>query len=930
MRHLSTPAGSPGRPTDPPSFSARARDLDDYLRRDAEERLRRENDGLRRELEQAKEALKAISEGQIDAVHSAAAGTPLLLRAAQEDLRASRQLLRAVFDGIGDALLLVRTDGTLADINSAAAELFGIPRAGVQARTLTELEAAASGLREAFDDVRSGVSRSGRLHLERSDGQQRLVDYASTPRIRPDLNLLVLRDVTEQRALEARFQAMIEKSQDGVSLISAEAKTFYQSPAAQRMFGWSLEDLEQKSWHALVPADDHQKLEEALTSLLAEPGSSREVGFRLRHRDGQLRAVELQATNLLHDPLVAAIVTNFRDVTARKAMERENVSFFELTVDMLGIAGMDGRFRRVNRAFTETLGWSEEELTSRPWVDFIHPDDRDATERQSLRLAAGVESARFENRYRTRSGEYRWLQWSCKLVSEDGLIYAAGRDVTEQRASAERYGLLFTESPFPKFVLDGHTRRFVDVNEAAIELYGYSRDEFLAMHVDEVLAPTEHADLEEVWTQALTVGRVQLTSRRHVVRGGGELEVDLTAKRVAPGGRATLLLTIRDMTAQRKLETQLAQSQKLESLGNLAGGIAHDFNNLMSIVLSYTFIMLEELGPEERYHAEIVEIRNAAERATDLTRQLLAFSRQQILEPQVVSLVEVFTGMERMLKRLLREDIALTFVAAPELGLVLADPGQLEQVILNLAVNARDAMSAGGRLQMEAFNLEVREDQAPHPDGLRPGKYVALTVTDTGHGMDAPTRARIFEPFFTTKPTGKGTGLGLSTVFGIVRQSGGHVAVSSELGEGTTFRVYLPRTDKPRRVKSLATQGGSVRGTETILVVEDEAQVRSVIRTILRRAGYEVLDAANGEEALKLLGMPESESIDLLLTDVVMPGMGGRALAERVEERRPGTRVLYMSGYTDDVTVQHGSLYQKPVKPLALLRKVREVLDSPR
>ncbi len=384
----------------------------------------------------------------------------------------------------------------------------------------------------------------------------------------------------------------------------------------------------------------------------------------------------------------------------------------------------------------------------------------------------------------------------------------------------------------------------------------------------------------------------------------------------------------------KKTELQLLHAQKLDAVGRLASGVAHDLNNILSVVLSYTGLLLSDLKSDDPMHADIDEIRKAGMRAADLTRQLLAFSRQQVLQPKVLDFNQVLIGMEKMISRLLGADVEVTRLTASRLGKVIADPGQLEQVITNLVVNARDAMPNGGMLTFETKNVDLDEDYARQHYGVTPGPYVVFAITDTGIGMDRETQARIFEPFFTTKEGGKGTGLGLSTVFGIIEQSGGHVWVYSEPGKGTTFRVYLPRSDaavvEPTRSDPPPSSG---RGTETILLVEDDEPVRAVACGILRRNGYRVLEASNGGEAL-LVCEQHGARIHLLLTDVVLPRMSGRQLVERLTPLRPEMKILFMSGYNDEAVLQHGILesdvafIQKPLTPELLTRKIRAVLDA--
>jgi len=406
----------------------------------------------------------------------------------------------------------------------------------------------------------------------------------------------------------------------------------------------------------------------------------------------------------------------------------------------------------------------------------------------------------------------------------------------------------------------------------------------------------------------------------------------VTAIQLAANLAANAIENVRLLNLEREKEEQLRQSQKMEAVGKLAGGIAHDFNNLLTAINGYSELTMRKLRPEDPLRRNIEEIKKAGDRAAGLTRQLLAFSRKQVLQPKVFDLNTVVAELEKMLHRLIGEDIQLKTALHANLGSIKADPGQIEQVIMNLVVNARDAMPHGGKLTVETLNINLDEEYAAHHVAVKSGSYVMLSVSDTGCGMDEETQARIFEPFYTTKEQGKGTGLGLSTVYGIIKQSGGNIWVYSEVGQGTTFKIYLPRTASgaPEYKRSTEPER-SLRGSETILLAEDDEMVRNLVRTVLGTYGYQILEAVNGAAALSICE-DSAEPIHLLLTDVVMPEMSGRDLANRFNHLRPDSKVLYMSGYTDESIVHHGVLdadayfIQKPFAPDSLARKVREIL----
>jgi PAS domain S-box-containing protein len=506
------------------------------------------------------------------------------------------------------------------------------------------------------------------------------------------------------------------------------------------------------------------------------------------------------------------------------------------------------------------------------------------------------------------------------------------RTVEALTRSEQRFRVLFTQNPQPIWVAEDRSGRILEMNQAAVDTYGYSREEFLSMSAAEIEGdnPGPIVDMVDATMESRTVHE-----RRHRHKDGRYLDVLVMNSHVEFGGQPARLVIVQDVSEQKRLEAQLQQVQKMEAVGSLAGGIAHDFNNLLTVITGYSHVILERAQGDEQLTREMQQIEVAANRAAGLIRQLLAFSRRQLLQPQALNLEQVISGIGKILKRLIGEHIELSVRVTGEVGTVKADPGQIEQVLINLAVNARDAMSevSGGRLTFEMQNVYLGEQFCRNHIGSRPGNYVMLAVSDNGCGMDADTQSRIFEPFFTTKAASGGTGLGLSTVYGIVQQTGGVLNVQSTKGRGTTFRIYLPRTDATAsRERRMEPRDELRAGTETILLVEDDDGLRELARKILSKNGYEVLASSGGSEAERICREHDGR-IHLLLTDVVMPGISGRELASKLAALRPEMRVLYMSGYADEMVTRQGvangmHFIQKPFTALALTKKLREVLEG--
>jgi two-component system, cell cycle sensor histidine kinase and response regulator CckA len=611
----------------------------------------------------------------------------------------------------------------------------------------------------------------------------------------------------------------------------------------------------------------------------------------------------------------------------------------------LAHVGPDGRFLRVSRRLCDMLGYESEELLTRTLQDLTHADEvtRDVAQRERLHRGE-IDSYTAEKRYVRKDGSTVWVELTEAAVRGPGgevrSFMDVFTDVSERRAVQSRlsqseadYRNLVEQATIGIFRLSA-SGKILSANPALVAMLGYdSVDDLRALNP----ATEVYADRDE---RARLLGQFE---RGDVASGevawrrkdGTSIVVRLRLRMMRGGaGEADRIDGLaEDVTQQRSLENQFRQAQRLEAVGRLAGGIAHDFNNVLTAITGFSDLLLEELPAGDRKRSDVEEIRTAAARAAALTRQLLAFSRKQVLQPRVLDVNALVETLHRILQRLIGEDVKLEIVLGPRLGAVRADPGQLEQVIMNLAVNARDAMPDGGRLTIETANVELDEDRAFQHPGAAPGRYVLVAVTDTGIGMDAETRSQAFEPFFTTKEQGKGTGLGLSTVYGIVKQSGGHIWMYSEPGQGATFKIYLPRVDEAIAPLDLAPAlVPAVGGRETILLAEDDPPVREVASEFLAQKGYRVLRAPDGQTALEMARAHAGE-IHMLVTDIVMPGMTGRELVTALVAERPNVRVLYMSGYTDDAVVRHGVLdeglpyLQKPFSPDALARKVRDVLD---
>jgi two-component system cell cycle sensor histidine kinase/response regulator CckA len=620
----------------------------------------------------------------------------------------------------------------------------------------------------------------------------------------------------------------------------------------------------------------------------------------------------------------------------------------ENAADMIAVVDMEGRRIYNSMAYQKILGYSPEELKSSSGIEQIHPDDRDHVKRAAEEARKTGIGRPLEYRIRHKDGTWRFLESTSSVVKnaegQPEKLIIVNRDISERRHASE--ALRLSEASFRSIIEDApygiyranDAGQFLRVNPALQKMLGYETQEELlrANLATEIYRnPDEHKKTNALFASAKGVD-VEVEWKRKddtplKARCSGRL---VEGEHNENPREAYFEVFAEDVTEKRVLEQQLRMAVKMEAVGRLSGGIAHDFNNLLGVIIGYGQVLKRRLKAGEDLYEFAEEIEKAGQRAASLTRQLLAFSRQQVLAPAILDLNALITDMAKMIRRLIGEDVELVMKLDPGIGSVKADHGQMEQVVMNLAVNARDAMPEGGKLILETAMVTLDQAYTRHHPGSKVGRYVMFSVSDTGMGMSAETLAHIFEPFFTTKEVGKGTGLGLATVYGVVKQSNGYVWVDSEIGKGSSFQVHLPLIEEPVLAPEAAAPASeSLRGTETVLVVEDAAALRKLSVTLIEQYGYHVISAANGADALQLV-QEENLKIDLLLADVIMPGLGGHALAQRLAQVFPTMKVLYMSGHTDNSIGQRGvlaegiSLLHKPFTEEELVRKLREVLDA--
>jgi two-component system, cell cycle sensor histidine kinase and response regulator CckA len=856
-------------------------------------------------------------------------------------------------------------DGRIVDLNEASAGMGGFTREELLGTAGAEINLWSDPKQREL--VINKMREVGRIHdfeakLRSKAGDDRTVLFTADPITMNDepCLLCVIVDITaresaakELRESEEKYRRLVENSLQGLAIVQDDRFVFCNSAFAV-MTGYSIEELAAFPHSKdLVHPDDRETVYRRHQDRIAGRSVPPLHEHRIAKKDGSLRWMAISASLAEYNDRPAVQVVCM-DITERREAEnalRESNERFRLIAETINeifwiFDVKNEALTYLSPAYERIWGHSSKHLigSQNPFMDPVHPDDRERIAAELAKISTG-QQLEYEFRIIRPDGSIRYLKsHGYPVMDETGKVkqyVGVEQDVTDWvladealKASKEYLNQIINCIGDPIFVKD-REHRFVLVNDALCAFTGKTSEELLTKTSLETLPEDLARRLYEQEEEVFGTAHGSLTEDA-IVDGKGNSRALLTKKSLLMDkeGHAQIVGVMRDITEYKHLEIQLLQSQKMEAIGVLAGGVAHDFNNLLNVINGYCELLLDELAVDDPKRNEIQQISQAGQRAASLTSQLLAFSRKQILQPMMLDLNGVISSMHLMLRRLIRENIDFVVKTQPDLGLVNADPGKVQQIVMNLAVNARDAMLEGGKLIIETANVDFDQEYAREHLDVKPGPYVMLAVSDNGLGMDETTKAHLFEPFYTTKGKGRGTGLGLSTVYGIVRQSNGYIWAYSEPGKGTTFKIYFPRAEGAiANTLPDAKSEQEIGGNETVLVAEDEPSVRELAVRILRNRGYTVLEASNGREALNIVRKYAGE-IHLVLTDVIMPGMSGKDLISELTITRPGIKALYISGYTSNAIVHNGILdsdvnfLQKPFTIESLTRKVREAIET--
>lgn len=912
-------------------------------------------------------------------------------RQAELALKKSEERYRSLVETAGSIIVCLDAEGRILEFNREAERIYGRKREEVLNSNYFEQFVPEPDRAMVITDVQKVLAGEPTYGFENSirssDGRERFTRWNVTRLLdqnrQPAGILAIGQDITERVHAEEVNRTVLRSALDGFWLADSQGNLLDVNDAYCRLTGYTREEIIAMGVKGLEVQESAETIE-AHVKFVQRKGSDR---FETRHRCKDGRIVDVEVSVNYSEINGGRFFVFFSDITERRRSELEREVIFEIIRGVNVTANLDELLRLIHQSLGKRIAAEncfvalhDKDTGYFHFPFFVDQHDAPPSPQRFERSATAYVFRHGQPTLLTAakvqqledSGELElvgtpspcWMGVPLQTPSEtigvlvvqhyedpnaynerdlDFLVSVGGQIALaierkqyedDLRRSEEQYRVLFESNPFPMWVFDYTTLAFLAANEAAIRHYGYSREEFRSMTLRDIRPPEEIPKLEALMFET-TIDAPALGEWKHRKKDGSIIDVEITRHTIDFEGRPCGLVLASDITQRKQLEDQFRQSQKMEAVGRLAGGVAHDFNNLLTAITGYCELLLNDLPDGVPMKRDIGEIKKAGDRAATLTRQLLAFSRRQVLQPQVLNLNEVVANLEKMLERLIGEDIDLVTILDHQLSNVTADRGQIEQVIMNLAVNARDAMPHGGKLTIETANIDLDAAYARKHAEVQPGPYVLLAVTDTGLGMDEETIAHLFEPFFTTKEVGKGTGLGLSTVYGIVKQSGGHIWAYSEAGRGSSFKIYLPRIDgSPPPAQGDATVQRPKPGSETILIVEDADVVRSLARKVLETSGYRVLLAANGFEALQVSAGYDGP-IHLMVSDVVMPQMSGRELSERLAATRPEMKILFISGYPGKAIAHHGVLdpdtdfLQKPFTPASLARKVREVLDRP-